>query len=287
MIISWMGMMILILSKCQDAFALSLTDLMPELERRRLPVKGFFSDDAKTLQAAFDREHAVYLEAKKKEQLDSKIVELKAAEERKRQALVNQSIEEEKNEILGNSRITAWFRMMLDGSSPLHCRIDELSNVSARSLSKLLWSDTRLVAVDVSNLNLKDTSGAYLAHALRNNTSLRKLELGGNQFAYETCTKLAESLLANTNSSIRWLSLESNPLSFGDQECIVLFAKAIGANTSLISLSLWSCGLSCDWGRLLAEAITTGASKLVSLEVGYNNFDNLDVEAIASQLVRV
>jgi hypothetical protein len=94
-------------------------------------------------------------------------------------------------------------------------------------------------------------------------------------------------LLANTNSSIRWLSLESNPLSFGDQECIVLFAKAIGANTSLISLSLWSCGLSSDWGRLLAEAITTGASKLVSLEVGYNNFDNLDVEAIASQLVRV
>jgi hypothetical protein len=98
-------------------------------------------------------------------------------------------------------------------------------------------------------LNLKDISGPRFVHILRNNTSLRELELSANQLAYETCSKLAESLLANTNSSIRFLSLESNPLSIGEkQEFIVLVMKAIGA------------GLSFDRGQLLAEAITTRAS---------------------------
>jgi hypothetical protein len=77
--------------------------------------------------------------------------------------------------------------------------------------------------------------------------SLRKLELSANQFAYETCSELAKSLLANTNSSIRFHSLELKPLSIGEkQEFIVLVVvKAIGA------------GLSFDQGQLLAEAITT------------------------------
>jgi hypothetical protein len=45
----------------------------------------------------------------------------------------------------------------------------------------------------------KDISGPFLAHRIKCYT----------QFAYETCSMLAESLIANTNSFIRCLSLES------------------------------------------------------------------------------
>ena len=53
-----------------------------------------------------------------------------------------------------------------------------------------------------------------------------------------------------------------------------------------MSLGLWRCGLGIEAGRAFARAISTGNSSLISLEVGYNEFDGSDVVAIAAQLVR-
>lgn len=270
-----------------DAFSMSLTEIIPQLEKRRLPVKGFYSDDSKTLQAAFVKEHEAYVESKKQELMKAKMEEAEAAAEIMRRELIKESIEEEKKEISSNVRLSEWFTMIEEKLSPIHCRIDELTNVSARSLSKLLWNDNRIVSLDVSNLNLSDVSGSFLARALRNINSLQKLELGGNQFGSKCVSQIAKSLLANKTSALSFLSLESNLLLTGEnsKESIALFAEAVGKNTSLLSLSLWRCGLSLESGRLLAEAISKGENKLVSLEVGYNHFDSLDVEVIANKLV--
>ena len=210
-----------------------------------------------------------------------------AAAEIKRRELIKESIEEEeeKNEISSSVRLSEWFTIIQNNLSPIHCRIDELTNISTRSLSKLLWNDNRIVSLDVSNLNLSDLSGSFLARALNN--TLSKLEMGGNQFGSKFVSQIAKSLLANKTSALSFLSLESNLLLTGEnsKESIALFAEAVGKNTSLLSLSLWRCGLSLESGRLLAEAISKGENKLVSLEVGYNHFDSLDVEVIANKLV--
>lgn len=262
-----------------------MTEIIPELERRSLSVKGFYCDDAKTLQIAFDREHESYIESMKKDLLDKQIMEARDQAVKQQQEVMRSSCAEEERLISNNVRIAAWFKSIKDRMT-VHCRIEDLTDVSARSLSKLIWTDKRLVTVDVSNMNLSDVSGAFLGRSLRNNTTLNRLEMGGNQFSSRTCQELAQSLLANINSALRFLSLESNPLSNGNnKESIALLAQAIGANTSLVSLSLWRCGLAISDGKLFADAILKGNSKLVSLEVGYNQFDNLDVEAIAMQLV--
>jgi predicted HicB family RNase H-like nuclease len=216
----------------QDAYSRSLTDLISELERRSLPVKGFFSDDVKVLQAAFDKEHEAYIETKKKELIDSKLGEAQAFAERQKEELIKASIGEEADEISRNRRIAAWFQLILNGSSPLHCRIDELTDVSVRSLSKALWNDTRLVSLDVSNMQLCDNSGAYLARVLQNNNSIQKLELAGNQFASKCCAQLALSLSANDQTNLGFLGLDSNPLATGDngKECVMQLAEAIGKN---------------------------------------------------------
>eukprot|EP00956_Cyclotella_meneghiniana_P003076 scaffold3759_cov61-Cyclotella_meneghiniana.AAC.7 len=205
-----------------------------------------------------------------------------AAAEIKRRELIKESIEEEKKEISSSVRLSEWFTIIQSKSSPIHCRIDELTNISTRSLSKLLWNDNRIVSLDVSNLNLSDISGSFLARALSNNNTLRKLELGGNQFGSKCVSQIAKSLVANKTSALSFLSLESNLLLTGENSIasIALFAEAVGKNTSLLSLSLWRCGLCLESGRLLAEAISKGENKLVSLEVGYNHFDSLDVEEI-------
>jgi hypothetical protein len=271
----------------KNAYSMSLTEIIPELERRSLSVKGFYCDDAKTLQIAFDREHESYIESMKKDLLDKQIMEARdQAVKQQQEVMRSSSCAEEERLISNNVHIAAWFKRIKDKSSPVHCRIEDLTDVSARSLSKLIWTDKRLVTVDVSNMNLSDVSGAFLGRSLRNNTTLNRLEMGGNQFSSRTCQELAQSLLANTDSALRFLSLESNPLSNGNnKESIALLAQAIGANTSLVSLSLWRCGLARSDGKLFTDAILKGNSKLVSLEVGYNQFDNLDVEAIAMQLV--
>lgn len=270
-----------------DAFSMSLTEIIPQLEKRCLSVKGFFSDDANTLQAAFTEEHEAYVESKKEELMKAKMVEAEAAAERKKQQLIKESIAEEEKVISSSVRLSEWFAMFRHNSSPIHCRIDELTNISTRSLSKLLWNDNRIVSLDVSHLNLSDASGSFLARALRNNNTLKKLEMGGNKFGPKCISQIGLSLLANKTSALRFLSLESNLLLTGEnsRESIALFAEAVGKNTSLLSLSLWRCGLSLQCGRLLAEAIGKGETKLVSLEVGYNHFDSVDVEVIANKLV--
>lgn len=264
----------------------TLGSLMRELERRSLPVKGFFSDDVKTLQVALDKEYEELVQAKRKEALDTKITQAKEEAEQRRRDMISASIAEEEAMISKNPRISAWFHMIQDKSSPICCRIDDLCNVSVRSLSKLISLDNRLVSVDASHMNLSDVSGAYLGRALQTNCTLRTLTMGGNRFSSKTCCTLAESLLANPDSALSFLSLDSNPLCDGSKESIALFAKAISENKSLTTLSLWRCGLGINDGKLLAEAIVNGNSRLISLEVGYNKFDSSDVEAILKQLVR-
>jgi hypothetical protein len=270
----------------KNASSMPLAELLRELEKRSLPAKGFYCDDAKTLQAAFDSEHESQIETMKKELLDKQIVEARDQALRQQQEFVRESSAEEERLMASDVRIAACFKTIKEGDA-VHCRIEGLTDISTRSLSKLLWTDKHLVTVDVSNMNLSDVSGAFLGRSLRNNTTLKRLEMGGNQFCSRACLELAESLLANNGSALCFLSLESNPLATGDnnKESIALLAKAVGANTSLVSLSLWRCGLGINDGKLFAQAIINGNSTLVSLEMGYNLFDNLDVEAIARQLV--
>ena len=262
-----------------DASTLTLTDLIVELERRGLQPHGFFSDDAKRLQECFDLEHEEYVASKKKELIDSNMEEAQERTKRRKNALMQEEVEEEKEEIFNNVRLAEWFRLIFSNSSPKECRID-INSISARSLSKALWSDTRIISIDVSNMNLPDISGSYLCRALSGNSTLVKYELGGNEFGSKTCKTLAESLLKNT--TLRCLNIESNPMD--GEECIELLSNSLAINSGIISLSLWRCGIGIEGGRKLAKAISSN-STLVCLEVGYNNFDSSDLISIAARLV--
>lgn len=161
-----------------DASSLTLTDVVVELERRGLQPKGFYSDDAKRLQGCFDDEHEQYVETKRKELRDAKLAEAAQQKEGHKKALVQNAILEEKSEITSNTRLSEWFRLIVAKACPLDCRID-VNNITARSLAKALWSDNKIQAIDLSNMNLSDKSGVYLSRALKNNNTLVKLSWAG------------------------------------------------------------------------------------------------------------
>ena len=263
-----------------NAASLTAVDVKAELQRRGLQPKGFYSDNVGLLQKAINDEYESSIEKKRQELKDLRIAEAKKSKVQREIALIQTMIHEEKGEIMNDPCLSEWFRMIGEKSCPLVCRIDGLTNITARSLSKALWTDDRITSLDVSKLQLSDKAGASLARVLRNNTSLKKLEMDENQFGRETCKVLAESLLIN--NTLKSLSFASNPL----EKCpdsVLLLANALLINSGLVSLSLWQCGIGLEGGKTICDAVCKNAS-LIIVEIGYNNFDNYDVLRMTGKL---
>lgn len=263
------------------ANSLTLKDLLHEMEKRSLHPRGFFADDAKVLQAELEKEHDEYVESKRREKREARESEVSQRLLQRRKCLTEIALREEKKEIESNKRINEWCCLIKYAKSPHHCRI-EVNNVSARLVARLLWSDTRIISLDLSNLNLSDTAGAYIARMLKNNRTLVKLEIGDNAMGCNTCTTLAESLKAN--NTLEYLSMESNPLTSQDgASCTEALASIVRDNTSLRYMSLWRCNTGVEGGRFIYEAMK-GNDKLTCMEMGYNNWQFSDITAIKTIL---
>ena len=261
----------------QNANHLTLKDLLHSLEKRCINSRGFFDEDAKVLQVKLDREHDDYMESKRREKQEAKTLESSQRLIRRRKALTEKALKEEKEEIIRNDRLMEWFLLIKNGIAPLHCRIN-VNDSSARSLSRLLWSDSRIVTLDLSNLNLSDASGAFIARMLKNNRSIVKLELGDNMLGDETCATMAASL--QMNNVLQYLSLESNPLTkAGSVAAYEALSEMIRTKSGLRYFSLWRCNIGAEGGRLISEAAKFN-SKLTCLEIGYNQWQCTDIIAI-------
>jgi len=136
---------------------------------------------------------------------------------------------------------------MMAAVAPRNYRIN-VNAFSARSLAKFLWSDTWILSIDVSNMNLPDSAGAYLCRALKGNSTLIKYELGGNEFSSKTCKSLAESL--EVNGTFSSMNLEGNPLVVDEEgkESFEMLSRSLAKNSGLVFLSLWMCGVGVEGG---------------------------------------
>lgn len=68
-----------------------------------------------------------------------------------------------------------------------------------------------------------------------------------------------------------------------EDNCIDLLAHAIANNSGLTSLSLWRCGIGPEGGKAICNAVTNNTN-LISVEIGYNDFDHSDVLLMTKQL---
>uniref|UniRef100_A0A7R9VZE3 Tropomodulin n=1 Tax=Pseudictyota dubia TaxID=2749911 RepID=A0A7R9VZE3_9STRA len=267
-----------------DANALTLNELVQELEKRGLQARGFFADDAKVLQEKFDEEHELYVEAKRREKREAREADAKRAAEQRRRLLMETEVREEREEIGRDRRMKSWLLLTEEGMAPPHSRI-EVNNISARSLAKALLTDSSILCLDVSNLGLSDLAGAYLCRALRSNRTLIKIELGSNKFGPKTCKSLGDAL--TSNNVVRFVSLESNPLTGekNDISGIIAIAEMLSKNKALRYLSLWRCGTGADSGKAIADAMAFNDA-LTCIEVGYNGWENSHTSHVAAKLVR-
>eukprot|EP00667_Euglena_gracilis_P013301 EG_transcript_13703 len=123
-------------------------------------------------------------------------------------------------------------------------------------------------AVDLSNCQLQDDDVRQLCRKLRDDNSVRSLDLSGNHLGWEAAKAVAD--LLSTNRSITRVDLNVN--NIGDEGALFL-SKALRHNTTLNELLLYGNGISVIGDNHLLYALqhnTTLCYVDLEYEAGYS-----------------
>ncbi len=138
-----------------------------------------------------------------------------------------------------------------------------MGDAYALDMANFLQGETELA------LDFNDAIGAEgavaLAKALKGNTTLKTLDLGGNAIDAEGAVALAEALKGNTILT----TLHLNENAIGEEGAVAL-ANALKFNTNLRTLYLISCSLDTGDAALLADALRANTT-LTSLNLSLNS----------------
>mmetsp|Transcript_12706 Transcript_12706/g.29848 ORF Transcript_12706/g.29848 Transcript_12706/m.29848 type:complete len:422 (-) Transcript_12706:158-1423(-) len=270
--------------RTQEAALLTQNELNEAMEQRGLKFQGFFTDDARTLQRAFDEERAEFVEAERRKFMDKKARAQKQERMQRKRLLHEQQLKEEHDEVENDPRVKAWLDMIHKDVTNSSARI-AVNSITARVLAQALWDNQSLVCLDLSRNNLDDYAGLRLGRMLKRNTALKKLELDSNNLAVKTCNAMAESLATNTTLTL--LSLESNPLTKNGKDVsgIMKLGDMLKVNKTLTSFNAWRSDIGAEGGAVIARAMANNTT-MVFLDMGNNKVSVDDMRDIAAMLQR-
>jgi Ran GTPase-activating protein (RanGAP) involved in mRNA processing and transport len=117
------------------------------------------------------------------------------------------------------------------------------------AIGDLLVQSCTTRTLDLSGRQLRQQDVQLVAKALTNN-SLTTLNLTSANLNAENASSLAKAL--EFNDSLRWLSVDHNPLGYVGIEC---FTEAVKLNTTLQTLSLGNTVLNARGAALVASAL--------------------------------
>ncbi|XP_066462651.1 NACHT, LRR and PYD domains-containing protein 3-like isoform X1 [Eleutherodactylus coqui] len=152
------------------------------------------------------------------------------------------------------------------------CHLDD------EGLNRLAPALHNLQILSLTYNNLSDTSCTQLASGIRNNPSLKKLDLSDNNLSGPHFSDLMDAL-SSPACRIEELHLKYNNLP--DTSCTQL-ASGIRNNPSLKKLDLSDNNLSGPHFSDLMDALSSPACKIEELNLGYNNLLDTSCTQLAS-----
>lgn len=260
---------------------LQIADVMYEMERRNIKTTGFQDTDRDILQKIFDDEFQKNLETAKAQRREQKRRAAQQAGMMKRRMIMEKTIQEEQDELARNHQMGMMIDIIRDNLVGDLVKLD-VNSISARALSKVMWVNTSITCLDLSNNELNDHAGSYIARILKRNSTLKKIELDNNKLGAGSASAFGECL--QLNNTLINLSLDSNPIcTIHDSSGVKGLSDALRSNTSIVSLNLWRTGITADVGAILASAIERNAT-LLFCDVGQNMINMCDVKRITDKL---
>ena len=274
-----------------NAFDFQSADLKEMLEQRDVKPKGFYNDDARTLQKLMDGEHSATV-AKARAAFEAK--QREAGEQAFRHAhklKVLQALKQEARVCVDqgdDGDLVRWLITLgdLEEAAPEVLAIADVIRASSdppaagRCVAKVLYSRVAsIVSLDLGRAHLDDGACAYIVRACRAPGSrLASIELEGNGAGPLACGELARTVIACPR--LTSLSLEGNELAKGDPSGFLEFCAGL-RDAALTRLSLWRCNLPAATGAALAAGI---GPALMLLEAGGNAFFEKDLYAVEDAL---
>ena len=153
----------------------------------------------------------------------------------------------------------------------------KIRNVGAAVISVVLEKNSSLTHLDLS-FNAFDGVASCLSKALKANSSVTSLNLGGNFVGEDGASSLSKALKAN--SSLTNLNLSLN--SIGDDGASSL-SKALKANSSLTSLNLSSTSIGDAGASSLSKALKANSS-LANLNLSINSIGDAGASSLSKAL---
>ena len=120
----------------EDALQMGNAELIENLERRGLPVKGFPADDARTLQEALDLEYEQSKEERKKEAAEKRAREKKQAGLQRKRMIMEKQLKEEQEEVAKDFQTATWLDKLRRDGTESSARID-VNSIAVRALAKV------------------------------------------------------------------------------------------------------------------------------------------------------
>ena len=192
----------------------------------------------------------------------------------RRRKLMQQTLQEEQEELAQNRSLSLSLDRVQENSTPTLLRLD-ISSIGARSLAKAMWINENITSLDLSSNFLNDHAGKYLARILNRNNTILSMELDSNEFGPMTCRAFGESLKNNT--SLKYLNLDSNPLltqKIGLEQ-FKEFSDALSSSKTLTNINLHRCNITAEGGSALINALEKNDS-ILFLDIGHNHISMAD-----------
>lgn len=117
------------------------------------------------------------------------------------------------------------------------CGLD-LGAVRCRILATQVAHNKSLLSLHLARKGIQDAEGKEIAKILLTNTTLRKLELEGNNLGLQSAYAFGRAL--KVNKTLRYLDLESNQLTTDGTNWggVTSFFEFLPVNKTLISLNM-------------------------------------------------
>ncbi|XP_038656808.1 NACHT, LRR and PYD domains-containing protein 3-like isoform X2 [Scyliorhinus canicula] len=174
-----------------------------------------------------------------------------------------------------------WLAPVLHKCQKLRLILNNLGDSGVKLLSAALRNpDCKMQKLKLGNNALTDDCIEDLALTLRENQSLKNLDLGHNKLG-DSGVKLLSTTLKNPDCKIRKLSLCANALT---SSCAEDLASALSTNQSLTSLDLGYNKLEFSGVKLLSVALMNPDCKIQKLGLAHNAITDSCVADLTSAL---